>query len=326
MRALRAHSIEITLLAILLASIAYFAYLAYGLIGNVVDQPFSGDRSMDYAREVFEFGPRPTGSDANKATREWLVSTLSRYGWEMTIQPFTTTTGLNGAELGGAGTIVGTNVIAIKGPAAQGVPVGMLATHYDTRLVADGDANPASRDRAARGANKGASGVALLVELARTLDVESGGHTLCLVFFDAEENSGLPGWQGQMGSQLFVENLGNSVLRCASPRFAVIVDLVGAEGVVIHPDRLDTPLNLALREIAADIGMEGAFAATPIELPESGKRWFLQNDIPSVSIIDASYPFVNSLSDTVDKLKPESLEQIGRTLEVWLERGADFPN
>ena len=43
-------------------------------------------------------------------------------------------------------------------------------------------------------------------------------------------------------------------------------------------------------------------------------------------IIDASYPFVNSLSDTVDKLKPESLEQIGRTLEVWLERGADFPN
>ena len=234
-------------------------------------------------------GRAPTGSAANKATSEWLVTTLDRYGWEMTIQPFTTTTGLGGA--GEAGEIVGTNVIAIKGPATQGAPVGLLATHYDTRLVADGDTNPANRDNAGPGANKGASGIALLVELARTLDVESGGHTLCLVFFDAEENSDLPGWQGQMGSQLFVENLGSSVLRCASPRFAVVVDLVGAEGVVIHPDRADTPIDLALREIAADIGAEGAFAATPLELPDSGKKWFLQKDIPSVSIIDASYPF-----------------------------------
>lgn len=314
MRTIRSHSIELILLTILLSAISYFAYLAYGLMpGSVADQSFTGSRALDHARQVASFGPRPVGSAGNRKAGEWLMRYVASQGWDIIMQPFTLTNGIEAQ-----------NIIAIRSPSNSDAPVALIATHIDTRLFADADLNPANHEKASVGANKGASGVALLAELARTVDVENSGHTICLAFFDAEENGGLAGWSANIGSQLFIENLDRSAQRCANPRFAVVVDLVGAKDVRIQPIGNDNQIYAALRQVAAEIGYGQTFGSSPGEVPNNEINWFLQQGIESATISDYTFPFSNSLSDTIDKLDMQSLEQIGRTVEVWLERGGDF--
>lgn len=314
MNTLRSHSIEFILLAVLLIAIGYFAYLAYGLMpSSRADQTFSGSRALDHARQIVSYGPRPVGSPANKKAGDWIVQYVTSQGWDVIVQPFTITN-----------QIPAQNIIAIRSPATADAPVGLVVTHYDTRLVADADPNPANQANPGIGANKGASGVALLAELARTLDIDSSGLTLCLAFFDAEENGGLPGWEPNIGSKLFLENLDRSAVRCAEPRFAIVVDLVGARNVSIHPLGNDTAIEQAIRNVAGELGFAGTFGSDLRQVLSNNTNWFLQHGTESATIADTTYPFTNSLSDTVDKLDIDSLEKVGRTLELWLEQGGDF--
>ena len=62
--------------------------------------------------------------------------------------------------------------------------------------------------------------------MARTLDVASTDHTICLAFFDAEDNGYIPGWDWILGSRYFVKNL-DELGQCQSPRYTVIVDMIG---------------------------------------------------------------------------------------------------
>lgn len=313
-RMIRSHSVELALLALLIAAIGYFAYLAYGLMpGSVADQPFSGSRALDHARQIASFGPRPVGSTGNKRAGEWIVQYVQGQSWDIVLQPFTATNQLPAQ-----------NIIAIRSPNGVNAPVGLVVTHYDSRLLADADPNPANRETAGVAANKSASGVAILAELARTLDIEESGHTICLAFFDAEENGGLPDWEPNIGSRLFLENLDISANRCASPRFVIVVNQVGAANAVIQPIGVDGTLDRALRTIAVELGYGDRFQAVPVETKFNNVNWFLEHGIESATIQDSTYPFTDSLSDTVDKLKSNSLEEVGQTLEVWLERGGDF--
>ncbi|MFN8445044.1 MAG: M28 family peptidase [Caldilineaceae bacterium] len=314
MNTIRSHSIELILLGVLLLAIGYFAYLAYGLMpASRTDQPFSGSRSLENARRLVNYGPRPVGSPANKKAGDWIIQYVTSQGWDVVVQPFTITN-----------QIPAQNIIAIRSPATADAPVGLVVTHYDTRLVADNDPNPANRANPGVGANKGASGVALLTELARTLDIEAGGLTICLAFFDAEENGGLPGWEPNIGSKLFLENLDRSAVRCAAPRFAIVVDLVGASQVQIHPVGDDTPIGQAIRKVAGELGFAETFSTDLRQVQSNNTNWFLQQGTESATIADTTYPFIDSLSDTLDKLDVESLDKVGQTLEVWLERGGDF--
>lgn len=314
MRAIRSHSIELALLAILLSAIGYFAYLAYGLMpGSIADQEFSGSRALDHAQKLVAFGPRPAGSAGNQKAGDWLMEYVASQGWDIIMQPFTMTNGIRAQ-----------NIIAIRAPSTGNAPVALLTTHLDTRLYADGDLNPANHETSSVGANKGASGAALLAELARTIDVENSGHTICLAFFDAEENGGISDWDANVGSGLFLENLGRSAQRCANPRFALTVDLVGAANVRIRPLGTDNKIQQSLRAIASELGYATAFDAAPFEATTNNLNWFLQQGIESATIADYTYPFRDSLSDTIDKLDSSSFEKVGRTLEIWLERGGDF--
>ncbi len=142
------------------------------------------------------------------------------------------------------------------------------------------------------GANKGAPGAALLAESARTIDVESSGHTICLAFFDAEENGGIEGWNANIGSQLFLENLGRSAQRCAAPRFVIVVDMVGATNVKIRPIGTDNGIYVALRKVASELGYAQSFDDTPVSIINNNTNWFLQQSIESATISDNTYPLL----------------------------------
>jgi glutaminyl-peptide cyclotransferase len=179
---------------------------------------FNGERAMQDVRYQVSLGPRLPGSEAHRKLVEWLQKDLAASGWKVEVQ---------------IGSIQGhpvENVIARKGLGSRWI---ILGAHYDTRILADQDADITKRNLPVPGANDGASGVAVLTELARTLTVDTS-QQIWLVFFDAEDNGNITGWDWILGSRYFVGQL------VCCPEAVVVVDMVG-----------DVNLNI-FREINSD--------------------------------------------------------------------------
>jgi glutaminyl-peptide cyclotransferase len=267
-------------------------------------EPVAFDGEAAYAHVVAqcELGFRPTVSEAGWATGDYIISYLQEQGWAVETQEFT------------YGDAPVRNVIGRPSAGSdQGVgegPVIVLGAHYDTRRSADEEAPGVP----VLGANDGASGVAVLLELARTLDRDELQGQVWLAFFDAEDNGNLDGWEWCVGSSHMAAHLQ------VVPQAVVVVDMVGDADQQLYLERnSDAILQTRLWEIAATLGYTDTFV--------SEYRWaiyddhvpFAQRGIPAVDIIDFDYPHWHTTRDTLDKVSAESLERVGRVLEVWLE-------
>lgn len=309
-RSIRAYTIEISLLLALAASVGFFGFLGYGLVKPSPDAiTFSGEEALAHVATQLDFGPRITGSEGHKAAGDWVVRELSEAGWEVYIQPFEPLE-----------TVEARNILAVNGSG----PAVIIGAHYDTRIFADADPNPARRDQPVHGGNDGASGVAVLMELARSLNVTASGKTVCLVFFDAEDNGRIPGWDWILGSRFFVSRI-EALPKCSEPEFAVIVDMIGDADQQVYREQNSTEFLVdAIWATAAELGYgewivnEPRFSMTDDHTP------FLEAGIPALDMIDFDYPYWHTVDDTLDKVSAESLARIGRTLEAWLERGAPY--
>jgi hypothetical protein len=310
MQRFRAYGVELVLIGILLTAVFFFGYLGYGLLRpEIIDEPFSGEKALANVARQLEFGARSTGTEGSQRMGDWLIEQLRIQGWDVVIQPITI-----------GDTLTGRNIIGVRSPDQAGAPVAILATHYDTRLVADADPDPAQQTTPPPGANDNASGVAVLLELARTLDVSAAGHTVCLAFFDADANSDLPGWSPHMGSQIFVDSQPESVPRCASPQFVVDLNQVGADGQVFFQNATDDrTLQDAIWQTAAELGWSDTFLAEIKPPPADYSTPFDVAEVDAVHITGAGYPFAATTLDTLDRLAAATLERVGRTLETWLE-------
>ncbi len=318
-RFVRNYRVELALVSTLALAVLFFGYLAVGLFPQGPgDEDFAGSRALDFAGRQMAFGARATATQSNLEMGDWLVEQLTGAGWDVVIQQFA------------AGQVVkGRNLIAIRSPdqpasatAPATFPVGLLATHYDTRLVADGELDPANQGRSAPGANNGASGTAVLLELARTLDVNAAGHTICLAFVDADANAGLPGWDGRLGSDHLARTLAQDVPRCAEPTFAIALDQVGGDAARFRPDPdADPALNEAIWAQADALGYGDTFVREDAPATPNAQTPFRQAGIATALITDAGYTAGNTLADTVDRLNEGTLLRVGRALEAWLERG-----
>ena len=315
MSRLRLYTIELTLVAVLAAAVGYFGYLGYGLLTpEFVAEPFSGERAYQYAARQLEFGDRSTGSESNIRMGDWLVEELRILGWDVVIQPFT-----------GADGTPARNIIAIRSDNPTAQQSAILMTHYDTRLFADRDPDPENHIQPAPGANAGASGSAVLLELARTLDTNAVGHSVCLVFLDGEENGGLEGWEEAVGSGQFVQRLEADLPRCSAPRFALYLDLLGGTGQRFYAESTGSlALTTAIWNTAAELGFQNAFINEPTWTATDAHTRFMARDVPALTLADYAYPHRDTLADTLEQLNPESLGRVGITLKTWLERGAPF--
>jgi glutaminyl-peptide cyclotransferase len=152
---------------------------------------FDAQRAFDDLRAQVEIGPRPAGSEASKRTREFIRTRLRQAGWPVEEHAFEAA-----PPQGPAVRMV--NLIATR-PGASPATL-MLAAHYDTK--------PIEGVRFV-GANDGASGVAVLLELARALPSESGPLGVQLVFFDGEEAFGprIGDGDGLYGSRALAERM-----------------------------------------------------------------------------------------------------------------------
>jgi Zn-dependent M28 family amino/carboxypeptidase len=265
---------------------------------------FDGEVAFAHVVAQTEFGFRPTGSEAGWATGDYIISYLEEQGWAVETQEFTY-----------RDTPV-RNIIG-SSPPPQGAEeevddrsIIMLGAHYDTRSSADME-DPTVP---VMGANDGASGVAVLLELARTLDHDKSLHEIQLAFYDAEDDGQLNGWDWCVGSSYMAANL--EVL----PEAVVVVDMIGDADQQLYFERNShQALQHHLWEIAASLGYTETFIAEPRHAMYDDHIPFARRGIPAVDIIDFDYPYWHTTQDTLDKVSAESLERVGRVLEVWIE-------
>jgi len=257
---------------------------------------FNGRRAYKDVLNQVSFGARTPGSSSHTQEIAYIQQELEKVGWEVQIQ----TTVWQGFFI--------QNIIASRSLLAPRI---LLGAHYDSRLLADQDKGP-RRSEPVPGANDGASGVAILLELARTIPADD--NSVRLIFLDAEDNGGLDNRSWIMGSRAFVAAL------TEKPQVAVIVDMVGDEDLDIYFERNSN--NTLAAEIwtrAAALGYSENFIATPKYNMIDDHIPFLEAGIPAVDIIDFDYPYWHTSADTVDKVSARSLQVVGETLLSWLE-------
>jgi Zn-dependent M28 family amino/carboxypeptidase len=133
------------------------------------------------------------------------------------------------------------------------------------------------------------------------------------VFFDAEDNGRIEGWDWILGSRAFVESLS------FKPQAVVIVDMIGDADLNIYLERnSDETLRTEIWDTAASLGFDDVFIAQDKHSMIDDHTPFLQAGIPAVDIIDFDYPYWHTVQDTPDKVSAESLQAVGETLWTWI--------
>jgi glutaminyl-peptide cyclotransferase len=265
---------------------------------------FSGAAAYDDAKAFLQFGPRVTGTQANREAGDWILARLKNAGWSA------------GTDDGEYRSAPVRNIVGRKG---QG-PVILLGAHYDSRICADqpegGCPSPVL------GADDGASGVAVLLELARTLDLDWSQHQVWLVFFDAEDNGDLNGWDWIVGSRQFAAHVKKVMAAGMEFKAMVLLDMVAdADQQFYWEGNSDPSVRAEIWSTAKELGYEREFIPSVRHTMLDDHLPFRDLGIPSVDIIDFDYPYWHTTGDTLDKISAESLERIGRTIEAWLEKG-----
>lgn len=226
---------------------------------NLVETPdFKADSAYQYIAQQVAFGPRVPGSEASANTLKFLVAKLKTYGWTVTEQPFTAFR-YDGKKL------QGTNIIAQFQPAiAKRI---LLSSHWDARSIADKDS--VRKDEPIDAANDGASGVGVLLEIARNLHEAKTKPAVGvdIVLFDLEDHGEPEDYTGEhkpnswaLGSQHWAANLVPANYR---PYYGILLDMVGGKGAMFPHE--GTSMQYApgiVRSVwatAADLGYSNLF-------------------------------------------------------------------
>lgn len=260
---------------------------------------FDGDTALAWVQKQCDLGYRITGTDAHRQAGDLILKELQTLGWMTKEQTFTyLQTPVR-------------NLLAWRGGGSSAV---MVAAHYDTRRSADME-DPSTP---VMGANDGASGVAVLLELARVLDWRTSDTAIYLVFFDAEDNGRLDGWDWIVGSTYMAEHWGEG----GEPplKTMILIDMVGdADQQIFYEGNSNPALQEHLWTIAAELGYAGRFIPEYRFTMLDDHLPFVQRGIAAVDIIDFDYPFWHTTQDTPDKVSAASLKAVGHTLQVYLE-------
>ena len=267
---------------------------------NMIQQEvpsFNGENAYQHILNQIDFGYRIPGSIASHETAMYIRQYLESSQWQVRFQ-----------EFDHQGVLV-RNVIASKN---EFWPEVIIGTHYDTRAKSDRDENPASLNTPVTGANDGASGTAVLLELGRIL--QESNRNIWLVFFDAEDQGNIDGWDWSVGARYFVNHLDSPL------NSVIIIDMVGDANLEIYKEtNSDQYLCGQIWSTASFLDLDDYFIDQEKYTLIDDHVPFLEKQVPACLVIDFDYPYWHTTQDTADKVSPESLKVVGDTLLQWLQ-------
>lgn len=282
---------------------------------------FSGDSAYHFVQRQVDFGPRVPGTNKHAACADFLAITLQRFGAQVQVQNGT-------AKLYDGRTMDLKNIIATYNPEAT--KRILLCAHWDTRPYADHDKNPANHHTPILGANDGASGVGVLLEVARQLHINQPAIGVDIVFFDLED-WGTPefytGPQSEdtwcLGSQYWANEARKNAYKA---EFGILLDMVGASSAQFYKEQISTYYgSFAVQKVwnsAQSLGFGNLF------VNQSGgaitdDHLYINKlaNIPCIDIIqynpygDSGFgDYWHTLDDTMKNVDKNTLYVVGQTL------------
>lgn len=281
---------------------------------KLADIPFDGEQAYTYLKQICDIGPRVSGSPGMARQRALLQTHFEKLGAKVTVQSWRVRHPVTGDPVDMANLIV-----EWRPDAKERI---LLGAHYDTRPYPDRD--PKKPKGRFIGANDGASGVALLMQLGAMMKDYQGKLGVDFIIFDGEELIFSDRDAYFLGSTYFAEQY---VAKPPAHRYLMgaVLDMVGDKNLQIleegnsmewPPTRSvtnsiwATAKKLGVREFVPRIGATVNDDHMP--LCEKAK-------IPVCDVIDFDYPFWHTEGDTADKCSALSLAKVGWVIQEWLK-------
>jgi glutaminyl-peptide cyclotransferase len=294
---------------------------------------FSADSAFAFVKRQVDFGPRVPGSKAHQLCGDWMMAKLKTYGAAVMEQK-TTLYRFDGAN------VPVRNIIASFQP--EKTNRIFLCAHWDSRPFGDKDPDAAKQGQPIDGANDGASGAAVLLEIARLLATQTPEIGIDLIFFDTED-MGSPESFSQAAEQL---NPGYSLTWCLGsqywirnphkagykPKYGILLDMVGSKEARFNKEKFSMERGEAIvNKIwsrAAQLGYGGYFDQREVQgVVDDHFAIMEKSSINCIDIIDtrprvaamglpdyAFGPFHHTHQDNMSGIHPEPLKAVGQTL------------
>ena len=299
-------------------------FVAFSCGGQQVPAPqgtaeFDPASAYAFVKKQVEFGPRVPGTPAHAACADWLVKTLRQWTPDVIVQEFK-------ARAYDGRPLEGKNIVASFDK--DKTDRVLLCAHWDSRPFADHDPDPANQFKPVMGANDGASGVGVLLEIARCLSIKKPAVGVDILLLDLEDFGEHRNWSGYsqdswaLGSQHWAKNPHRPGYKA---RFGILLDMVGGAGAVFP--REGTSLYYApavVRKVwdaARALGLGRYFVETESD-PLIDDHVYINRfaRIPTADIIDydsrrGGFPESwHTVGDTLDKIDRDTLAAAGRTV------------
>ena len=286
-------------------------------VKQVVIPDFNADSAYNYVKKQLDFGPRVPGSVAHKQCAEWFVEFISGKADTVYVQDFRT-------RLYDGRGIDGKNIIAAFNPEAK--KRILLAAHWDSRPFADHDPDKNNWNTPIDGANDGASGVGVLMEIARILNDNPVNIGVDIILFDLEDY-GAPYFLNLMtnddwalGSQYWAKNPHIYNYRAY---FGILLDMVGASNAKFPKEYYSQQFAPALSndvwKIARELGYDEYFT-NELGHPINDDHIYV-NAIARIPMIDiihlennsesSFYPYWHTVKDNIEQIDPKTLGMVG---------------
>lgn len=284
---------------------------------QVVIPQFNADSAYNYVAKQLEFGPRVPGSEAHKQCAEWFIDFFNEKADTVYVQDFRT-------RLYNGNGIDGKNIIAAFNPEAK--KRILLAAHWDSRPFADHDPDEKNWNTPIDGANDGASGVGVLMEIARLMKETPTNVGVDIILFDLEDY-GAPYYLNLMtnddwalGSQYWSKNPHIYNYRAY---FGILLDMVGAPNAKFPKEYYSQQFAPALSNdvwrIAREIGYSDYFT-NELGHPINDDHIYVNVHarIPMIDIIhlennseSSFYPYWHTVKDNIEQIDPKTLGMVG---------------
>jgi hypothetical protein len=287
---------------------------------TLADIPFNGAQAYQYLERICALGPRVSGSAGMRTQQKMLADYFQKLGARVEFQAFRVRDPRDGSPVSMA------NLIVHWHPDRK--ERILLAAHYDTRPFPDRDRkNPQGTFL---GANDGASGVAVLMEMGHKMPGLEGQLGVDFVLFDGEEYVFEDRDPYFLGSEYFAREY------VANPppyhyRWAVVLDMVGDADLQIYQERYSTswrdtkPLVKSIWETAKRLGVKEFVAFKKYEIRDDHLALHDVAKIPTCDIIDFDFSAWHTTDDTPQRCSALSLAKVGWVMSQWLDTAVMGP-